>query len=180
MVSMGDVDRGSESGLWAVPELLIRFIRIAHELNRCEPKRENGLSVQQIRALIYLVHHDGRTIKDLAHALSLSEARASRLADELVESGHVVNQRDAEDRRQVRLHVTPAAAETAERIHRERGGAVDRALAGATQSEIDTFTRLLGRIVDEFDALVHESAEASLPQVESVDRARKVQHLSGA
>jgi DNA-binding MarR family transcriptional regulator len=152
--SAGGVD---DAGSWAVPELLIRFIRAMYELNRCEPRHEIGLSAQQIRALVYLVHRDGCTIKDLAQALSISEARASRLAEELAEAGHILHQRDAVDRRQVRLHVTPAASEKALRIYRQRTGALDAALAGASQGEIEIFTRLLGRIVEEFETLAHRS-----------------------
>jgi DNA-binding MarR family transcriptional regulator len=154
--SAGRVD---DPGSWAVPELLIRFIRATYELNRCEPRHEIGLSAQQIRALLYLVHHDGYTIKDLAQALCISEARASRLAEELAEAGHIVHQRNAADRRQVRLHVTPEASEKARRIYRQRTGAIDAALAGATQAEIDTFTRVLERIVEEFEALAQRSVD---------------------
>lgn len=147
-----------KSSSWTVPELLIRFIRATHELNHCEPRHGGGLSAQQIRALLYLVQHDGATIKDLAHALSLSEARASRLADELVETGHVLHQRDVADRRQVRLHVAPAAKETAQRMYRERSGALQAALASASEEELEILTRLLARIVEEFEALALRSA----------------------
>jgi DNA-binding MarR family transcriptional regulator len=129
-------------------------------LNHCEPRQGGGLSAQQIRTLLYLVHQDGATIKELAQALSLSEARASRLADELVDAGHILHQRDAIDRRQVRLHVAPAAAEKAQRMYRERFGALQAALAGASEQELGVFTHLLGRIVEEFEVLARRTAAA--------------------
>jgi DNA-binding MarR family transcriptional regulator len=143
---------------WIVPELLIRFIRATYELNRCEPKHGGGLSAQQIRALLYLVHHGGTTIKELAQALCLSEARASRLADELVDAGHILHQRDVNDRRQVHLHVAPAASEKAQQIYRERSGALKAALSDASEQELGIFTRLLGCVVDEFEALARRTA----------------------
>lgn len=148
---------------WIVPELLIRFIRATNELNRCEPRGAGGLPVQQIRALLYLVRHDGHTIKELAQALSVSEARASRLADELAESGHIVSQRDVSDRRQVRLHVTPAAAEKAQRIYRERSGAVQAALSDASEGDVAVFAHLLRRLVEEFEALTLRNATEGHP-----------------
>jgi len=148
------------AGSWAIPELFIRFIRATYELNRCELRHDGGLPVQQIRALLYLVQHEGATIKELAQALSLSEARTSRLAEELSETDHVLHQRDALDRRQVRLHVTPAAAQKARQMYHERAGALRAALGGASEEEIDIFTRLLARVVLEFEALAHRSAAA--------------------
>jgi DNA-binding MarR family transcriptional regulator len=142
-----------ESGRWIVPELLIRFMRASFELNRRDPKHGGMPSPQQIRAMLFLVHNDGATIKTLAHALSVSEARASRLADELVEAGHVIHERDPEDRRQVRLHVAPASAERARQMYAERMGAVRAALVEASDKELTVFTHYLQRVVEEFEAL---------------------------
>jgi DNA-binding MarR family transcriptional regulator len=144
---------------WVIPELLLRFNRAISDLNRCEPRHEGGLSTQQIRALLYFVHHDGRTIKELAHALSVSEARASRLADELSASGHVVSQRDSADRRQVRLYATPAASQKARRIYRQRMSALEGALGGASAEELEIFTRLLGGVVEQFEQLARQASE---------------------
>jgi DNA-binding MarR family transcriptional regulator len=142
-----------EAGRWIVPELMIRFMRASLELNRRDPKQGGMPSPQQIRAMLYLVHNDGATIKSLAHALSLSEARTSRLADELVEAGHVLHERDPADRRQVRLRVAPASAEKAKRMYAERMGAMRAALRDASDEELATFTHYMERIVEEFEAL---------------------------
>src|SRR5947209_17841519 len=93
----------SSPASWDVAMRMVRFVRAMHELERCDPKQASGLSMQQLKALLYLVRSDGSTVKELAHALSLSEARASRLADELTVSGHVLNERNPVDRQQVQL-----------------------------------------------------------------------------
>ena len=154
---MGDVVPGRllvGPDTWVLPELLIRFVRAVHELNRCEPKHGSGLSAQQIRALLYLVSHPGMTIKELAQALTVSEARASRLVDELAAEGHVSAERDLADRRQVRLHVAPSAAQNARRIHGERKAALESALAGSSETEVKAFLGIMQRIVEEYEALV--------------------------
>jgi DNA-binding MarR family transcriptional regulator len=143
---------------WKLPELLIRFMRATHELDRCEPEGQ-GLTAQQVRALVYLAHHDGATVKSLAEALSISEPRASRLSDELVDLGHLIRNRDGADRRQVRLNVAPQSAERARRMYRERAGAVQAALEGISEEEIRIATRVLERIVEEFEALVRPATE---------------------
>lgn len=149
---------GETASSWVVPDLLIRFVRATHDLNRCEPKHGTALSSQQVRALLYLVHHQDCTIKELAHALSVSEARGSRLADELVEAGHVLHERDVLDRRQVRLRVAASAQEKAQQMHSERSHALRGALAGATEKEIEVFTALLARVVAEFEDLARRAA----------------------
>src|SRR5579884_987629 len=89
-----------------VASRIIRFARAIHELERCDPKQASGLSMQQLKALLFLIQGEGSTVKEVARALSLSEARASRLADELTVSGHVISDRNPSDRRQVRLRAT--------------------------------------------------------------------------
>jgi DNA-binding MarR family transcriptional regulator len=138
---------------WAVPELIIRFLRAAHELNRGHASVAGGPTPQQIRAMVFLIHHPGPTLKELAEALSLSETRASRLIDELEEAGHVSRDRDAIDRRQVRIHVTPASEARAREMYHTRWNAVQRALSGATPDEIAAFTRIFARIVEQFEAI---------------------------
>jgi DNA-binding MarR family transcriptional regulator len=103
--------------------------------------------------MVFLIHHPGPTLKELAEALSLSETRASRLIDELEELGHVRRDRDAIDRRQIRLHVTPASEARAREMYRTRWNALQAALTGATPDEIAAFTRIFSRIVEEFEAI---------------------------
>lgn len=149
---------GIEDGHWAVPELIIRFLRAAHELNRCSPPGSEPLTPQQIRAVLYLVHHPGPTLKELAAALTLSETRASRLVEELVERGHVQRERDTHDRRLVRLTVTPESRERAQELYRQRFGAVKAAFAGFTPNEVEAFTRVFARVVEEFEGIVQSAA----------------------
>jgi DNA-binding MarR family transcriptional regulator len=140
---------------WTIPELVIRFLRAAHELNRCAPSGSPSLTPQQIRAVLYLVSHPDSTLKVLADALSLSETRASRLVEELVLAGHVVRERGLQDRRQVRLQVTPATSAHAHRMYEQRHGALQRALAGASPEELATFTRIFGRLVEQLESIAH-------------------------
>jgi len=157
-LSLATLDDDPDS--WVVPELLIRYLRAVNELNRRDIKTEQPLSPQQVRTLLYLVHHDGATIKELAETLCLSEARASRVAEELVEAGAVVRERDELDRRQVRLHVAPATAEKARRMYGERSAVIQAALEGAAEEELRIFTHYLRRLVEETEALAHRRADA--------------------
>jgi DNA-binding MarR family transcriptional regulator len=142
---------------WDVAQMLVRFVKAMHEIERCNPKQESGLSVQQLRGLLHLARSDGSTIKQLAEALSVSEARASRLAEELTLIGKIESRRDSTDRRHVRLYATASGAEKARRILGQRLEALDTALSGVPVGEIDAFMDVLGRIVDQMECLAERS-----------------------
>jgi DNA-binding MarR family transcriptional regulator len=139
---------------------MIRFARALHELERCDPKQASGLSMQQLKALLYLVQSEGSTVKDLARALSLSEARASRLADELTVSGHVLSDRNPSDRRQVRLQATAVGASKANLVFGQRIRALEAGLDGVSQRDIDAFLFVLDRIVVQLEALADRTSAA--------------------
>lgn len=145
---------------WDVASHVIRFARAIHELERCDPKQASGLSIQQLKALLYLVQSEGSTVKELARALSLSEARASRLADELTVSGHVLSERNPSDRRQVRLRATAVGASKANLVFGQRIRALEGALDGVNQRDMDAFLFVLDRIVVQLEALAERVSAA--------------------
>lgn len=116
--------------------------------------------MQQLKALLYLIQSEGSTVKELAHALSLSEARASRLADELTVSGHVLSDRNPSDRRQVRLRATPLGASKANLVFGQRIRALEAALDGVSQRDMDAFLCVLDRIVVQLEALAERASVA--------------------
>jgi DNA-binding MarR family transcriptional regulator len=149
---------GVSSRAWDVAQTLSRFVRAMHEIERCNPKQESGLSVQQLRGLLFLATSDGSTIKQLSEALSLSEARASRLAEELTLLGKIECRRDSADRRHVRLYATLSGAEKARRILGQRLEALDTALAGIPAGEIEAFKSVLVCIADQMECLAERTA----------------------
>lgn len=146
---------------WEVALRMIRLVRATHELERCDPKQASGLSMQQLKALLYLVRSEGSTVKELAHALSVSEARASRLADELTVSGQVLSDRNPSDRRQVRLRATAAGAAKANLVFGQRIGALEAALDGVSRQDLDAFLLVLDRIVVQMEALAERASAAA-------------------
>jgi DNA-binding MarR family transcriptional regulator len=145
---------------WDVASHVIRFARAVHELERCDPKQASGLSMQQLKALLYLVQSESSTVKELAHALSLSEARASRLADELTVSGHAVSERNTSDRRQVTLRATEMGAAKANLVFGQRIAALDTALEGVSQRDMKAFLFVLDRVVVQLEALAERVSAA--------------------
>src|SRR5205809_1238956 len=101
----------SGEGLYAIVGQLMRFLRISKALTKLPIRYCTDLSPQQTEAAMSLVQQDGQTIGELAEALAVSPAWASRLAEELVVAGYAVRERDHDDRRVARLRLTPAMRE---------------------------------------------------------------------
>jgi DNA-binding MarR family transcriptional regulator len=78
----------------------------------------------------------------------------------LVSSGHVLRERDAGDRRQIRLYVTAASSAHARRLYQQRWGALQAALSGASPAEVEVFTHIFGRVVQELELIARPEASA--------------------
>ncbi|MEU9174970.1 MarR family transcriptional regulator [Streptomyces sp. NPDC048420] len=63
-------------------------------------------SASQLRVLHILEHHDGINLRTLAESLASTPPSTSRLCDRLVAAGFVERVIGAEDRREVRLHLS--------------------------------------------------------------------------
>ncbi|HEY7066099.1 MAG TPA: MarR family winged helix-turn-helix transcriptional regulator [Chloroflexota bacterium] len=159
-VSCDDPDRAL---LHAVVEQLVRFFVVTDALNRTTTSRKIGFTPQQMQAAMQLMLRGELTIGELAAALGITPGWASRLADELVSSGHVVREQDRGDRRIVRLRIAPEMREHCKQVYGERAAALSRALAGATPAEIETFVRLMGRISTEIEGLAARQPVAAPP-----------------
>ncbi|AYN37822.1 MarR family transcriptional regulator [Streptomyces dangxiongensis] len=63
-------------------------------------------SASQLRVLHILEHHDGINLRTLAESLASTPPSTSRLCDRLVAAGFVERAVSAQDRREVRLHLS--------------------------------------------------------------------------
>jgi DNA-binding MarR family transcriptional regulator len=147
----------------AVIAQLVRFFVATDALNRTAAPRKIGLTPQQVQAAMQLMLRGELTVSELAAALGSSPSWASRLAEELVGSGHAIREQDPADRRIVRLRIAPGMREHCAQVYGERAAAIVRALAGASPAEIEALVRLMGRIATEFEALAARQAADAPP-----------------
>lgn len=82
----------------------------------------------------------------LATGLGISRGWASRVAEELVERGHVEREDDPDDRRVVRLRLTERSLAEIERAYRWRGDVVAAALAEHGPAEREAIRRFLRQV----------------------------------
>jgi DNA-binding MarR family transcriptional regulator len=109
-----------------------------------------------IRAAIHVYQHGQRSIGELASGLGISYGWASRVVTELEDAGLVARRPDADDRRVVRVSLTPEAIEMVESAYRWRGDAVERALTALDEDGRRAVRTFLRRITEELAAAAQE------------------------
>ena len=109
------------------------------------------MSPHAVRAAIHLTMAETETVGELAHGLGVSVGWASRIANEMERGGHLVREREADDRRVVRLTLSPEARRLIRAYYAWRGQAVERALAELDSGERDAVRRFLRRVAEELE-----------------------------
>ncbi len=97
---MDTPDACAREMLEVVP-MVMRIIR-----NRMRSHRTPGLSVPQLRAMIFLSRNRGASLSDVAEYVGLTRPSASKLIEVLVARGLVSREGCMVDRRRIRLGVT--------------------------------------------------------------------------
>ena len=88
------------------------------------------LSAAQLRAVMVVEQHDGINLRRLATLLDMLLSSASRLCDRLVAAGMLEREPGRFDRREISLHLTPAAVRLLAELRADRHRRLERVLAG--------------------------------------------------
>ena len=106
------------------------------------------MSPHAVRAAIHIYQHGERTVGQLASGLGISYGWASRVLEELEAAHYAVRERDASDRRVVRVRLDETALQQVEKAYAWRGGDVRHALEPLSESERAAVRLFLRRVVD--------------------------------
>jgi len=113
------------------------FLWLANAGNRDLLPRisELDLSLTQLKALFQLAVTDELALKDVAHALGLSDAATSRAVDGLVRRQLVQRSEDASDRRIKRIRLTARGRRTIDELAKVRIATLQRLVEGLSEGE---------------------------------------------
>ena len=117
-----------------------------------------GVPIGSWPFLRHLWQQDGITQSDLTKAVGLMQPNTVAALKQLSRRGWVKQTRDAEDKRKIRIHLTPKGRELFYRAFPLALEARDQALADFSKDEIATLRSLLKRISKNLD-VVHDSDE---------------------
>ncbi len=102
------------------------------------------ISMGQLHVLATLQEHDTMTVGALADALSISAPSASSIVDRLVERGLVGRERCEEDRRTVRLSLSPQGRRFIGELHGLGAEQLRGLLGELDDADLGALTRLAG------------------------------------
>jgi DNA-binding MarR family transcriptional regulator len=105
-----------------------------------------GLTPTRISVLLTVVREGRVGLSDLADAESINPTQLSRAIAHLLQDGLVERSADQGDRRAAWVKPTPAGKRLADRIRRERTGALNVALEGLDPAERERIVAALGSL----------------------------------
>ena len=109
-----------------------------------------GVTTSQAGVLFFLHQHDGCLLQELSRGMLLDKSAITRMADRLEKKGLIERRPCRQDRRAVRVHLTPVGQQAASRCLdtvRDLNTAIK---ADFWPSEIESFSRILQAIIQRF------------------------------
>src|ERR1700741_4386813 len=97
---------------------MVLLVRLAKQVMRRTSAELLGMDLRLLMALSYLGDHDGAPQQELVDALCMDAKNIVLLLNELEDGGYLLRQRDTEDRRRHRVHITAAGQEALDRATR--------------------------------------------------------------
>lgn len=105
--------------------------------------RPAGVTRAQAAVLSYLVSDDGMSQSELADRIDIGKVALGSLVDKLEAAGMVEREADDSDRRAKRVRLTRKGRRTLDALRELGAGANERVLAGLSERDIATTTRVL-------------------------------------
>jgi DNA-binding MarR family transcriptional regulator len=122
--------------------LLAKAYQRAHAIHK-EQLRPYGLTAVQHLVLGALAMEDGQSAGEIGQKLVLDSATLSGTLDRMAENGWISKETDPNDRRVVRISLTPKAQELARQLHTVRVESNQEFMKGLSMEEKVLLKRLL-------------------------------------
>lgn len=116
------------------------------------------LTHQEAHLLRFFSLNPGATLSDLVEALGRDKGQLARLVRSLREKGILSRQKDAGDRRNVRLSVTPRGRAIHQSLHEEFLRLSELAVKGLTTAQRKELIAILGRIQENLEQISNETS----------------------
>ncbi len=106
------------------------------------------VTLPQYRALVVLASKGPQRVASLAEALEVTPPTATRMCDRLVRKGLVRRRTSREDRREVRLYLTPGGHELVAEVTRRRRDEIERLLGRIPPARQVALVELFGALAE--------------------------------
>ncbi|AMJ60836.1 MarR family winged helix-turn-helix transcriptional regulator [Bosea sp. PAMC 26642] len=135
----------------AVPYDLIELLFFAYRDFVSDPDRilaDYGFGRAHHRVLHFVQRRPGLTIAELLDILQITKQSLNRVLKELVETGFVEQRTGTQDKRQRKLHTTPAGQDLAMRLVQLQATRISSALEGLGPDGGQAVARYLSGLID--------------------------------
>ncbi len=122
---MHDIWSEADPRLAALQRLTRTFVNLA----TVSAEAQGSVSLPQLRLLLTVAGNPGASGAELGHELGITASAVSRMADRLVETGHLRREPSPTSRRVVLLALTARGDECVRAVLRHRAAIFERALA---------------------------------------------------
>ncbi|MBC7231109.1 MAG: MarR family transcriptional regulator [Actinobacteria bacterium] len=109
------------------------------------------LSFHQVMLLLFIAERGVVTAGEVARNLCVTQGVITRMADRLLEKGLISRSRDREDRRVVRLSLTPKGRRLAERVEKKRIEDMKAVLSNLSDAERESLLAVFRKIGDHLE-----------------------------
>jgi len=124
---------------------MVLLPRLAKQVMRRSDPELLGIDLRLLMALSYLGDHDGAPQQELVDALCIDAKNVVLLLNELEDCGHLVRQRDSEDRRRHRVFITKSGRQKLQHAARAQEDIEDEVLQALDPNERAQLWQLLTR-----------------------------------
>lgn len=127
-------------------EELLRHVAVIIKKRGRDILSDFGITNPQFNALLVLDTHPDITMGELCERLYLACSTATDLIDRMEKNGYLERRRDPEDRRVIRLRITPKARQVIDQVVQARRRYVKSILAKLDEKDIETLARSLHQL----------------------------------
>ncbi|HEX2726356.1 MAG TPA: MarR family transcriptional regulator, partial [Beijerinckiaceae bacterium] len=111
----------------------------------------HGVSLAQYLHLRELWELNGITQNELSQKVGIEKASSTAVLDALEKNGLIVRVRNAQDRRKVNVHLTPAGQKIRDKLSPAARGVALRAVSDLSEAELDSLFSALNRVIASLD-----------------------------
>jgi len=122
-----------------------------------------GLTMPRFWVLVHVEKQPDITMGELKHSMHLAGSSVSGLVDQLITDGLVRRQRDASDRRIIRLSPTPSGKQLVRETLEFRYDQIAGALEGLGAQDVQTAAGVLEQIIQAFRTALRELTDEQHP-----------------
>ena len=109
------------------------------------------VTLGQAGILFLLQRDDGQTMTELSKALSVKNATLTGLIDRLERSAFVMRRASKNDRRSIRIYITPAGIDECDKAKPVIKRVNEEIKSGFSKEEINVFKRVLNSVFQKFN-----------------------------